>query len=218
MASISELRDDPEHTIPRLLSTVKMLIEREADPDFARLLGWDHGFTVRTRLELLGLYPYKERPYSLLSGEPHWREPYTALDIVYDEQLRGWLLSDVQGYILSLCERHDLPAPVCARPDQGRGSILTRLREWCLTACEQVKEVKQDTPEPLSKRARIVYERLLTLKRHEAMTFPEIQDYYESETEKNLDEGTWKDLRRELGPYGLQNRPKVGYYIRPPQK
>ncbi len=86
-------------------------------------------------------------------------------------------------------------------------AVVSTLRER-----EQPQE-----PEPLSRRARIVYERLLVLKAHEAMTFPEIQDYYESKTEKSLDEGTWKDLKRELDPYGLANRPKVGYYIRPPK-
>lgn len=88
-------------------------------------------------------------------------------------------------------------------------TILSTLRDH---------EQPQAKPEPLSRRARIVYERLLALKAHEAMTFPEIQDYYESQTEKNLDEGTWKDLRRELEPYGLANKRKVGYYIRPPKK
>ena len=66
---------------------------------------------------------------------------------------------------------------------------------------------------PLPKAAALIYEKLLTLKPHEAMLTSEIQDWYEDQTGKNLDEGTWKNLRKEMEPYGLKNRPRVGYYI-----
>ena len=68
--------------------------------------------------------------------------------------------------------------------------------------------------EPLGKVARLVYEKLSSLKEHEAMTLPEIQNWYEKKTPKSLDEGTWKNIRKELEPWGLHNKPRVGYYIR----
>jgi len=148
MARISELHDDPEHTIPRLLRTVTMLIDREEDPDYARLFGPEHGLAfLRAVLVTQGLYPYAKRPYSLLGGEPHWRTPYTALNIVFDEQLRSWFLIDVQAHILSLCERYELPTPVCARPGESREAVLARLKEWCLTHRAQgaVREQPQQT-------------------------------------------------------------------------
>jgi hypothetical protein len=67
---------------------------------------------------------------------------------------------------------------------------------------------------PLSKRAVPIYERLRSLKEHEAMTLPEIQEWYANKTNKELDDGTWKRIRKELEPYGLRNRANVGYYIR----
>ncbi len=71
------------------------------------------------------------------------------------------------------------------------------------------------TKEPLSKNARFIYEKLQTLNEHQAMTTPEIQNWIHEKHKINLDEGTWsKTLRKELEPYGLKNRPKVGYYLR----
>ena len=72
---------------------------------------------------------------------------------------------------------------------------------------------KAEQTQPLPKKARLIYEKLNTLQPHEAMTLPEIQNWFENEHHINLDEGTWKDIRRELMFYGLKNRAKVGYYI-----
>jgi len=130
MARISELIDDLEHTPPRLLRTMEMLMDGGRKIEL--LLGPEHRLGVRAVLETQGLYPYAKRPYFFMAGEPCWRSPYTELNIVYDEQLKAWLLMDVQSCILSLCERYNLPAPVCARPDEPSESVLARLREWCL--------------------------------------------------------------------------------------
>lgn len=67
--------------------------------------------------------------------------------------------------------------------------------------------------QPLPPEAGLIYEKLRSLERHQAMTLPAIQRWYEATTEKNLDEGTWKRWRPELEAYGMKNRPKVGYYI-----
>jgi len=82
------------------------------------------------------------------------------------------------------------------------------------TAKIDSQKADADSRVPLSKTAKPIYEKLKGLAEHEAMTLPEIQNWYESEFQKNLDEGTWKDVRKELKPYGLRNKPRIGYYIR----
>lgn len=68
--------------------------------------------------------------------------------------------------------------------------------------------------QPMSERAAMIFEKLRSLEPHQAMTLPKVQKWYEEKTKKNLDEGTWKKIRKELLPYGLKNRPRAGYYIR----
>jgi hypothetical protein len=77
----------------------------------------------------------------------------------------------------------------------------------------ETNTTKQTTMRPLTRKARLIYDKLYALKPQEAMTMPEIQDWIYNEHSINLDEGTWKDIRKELIPYGLKNRPRVGYYI-----
>lgn len=68
--------------------------------------------------------------------------------------------------------------------------------------------------EPLTQKGRLIYAKLRSLEEHEAMTLPEIQDWLDTDHDINLDEGTWKTIRKELKPYGVDNRAKVGYFIR----
>jgi len=79
-------------------------------------------------------------------------------------------------------------------------------------ASDQKKNEKPKL-QPLTKKARLIYDKLNTLQPYVAMTLPEIQDWLYKEHKINLDEGTWRDIRKELIPYGLNNRPRVGYYI-----
>lgn len=67
--------------------------------------------------------------------------------------------------------------------------------------------------EPLSEKASLIYKKLRSLEPHEAMTTPRIIEWFEKETERPLDEGTFKQIRKELNPYGLKNKPRIGYYI-----
>ena len=68
--------------------------------------------------------------------------------------------------------------------------------------------------EPVSKNARLIYEKLITLQEHEAMTRPQILDWLADEKEIFLDEGTFNKIRKELKPYNLENKPRIGYFIR----
>jgi hypothetical protein len=72
---------------------------------------------------------------------------------------------------------------------------------------------------PLTKKGYAVYELLKALPDGKAMVAQEIMDelarYEGDDAPKGIriDSGTFKEIVRELKPYGLKNRPKVGYYI-----
>ena len=74
-------------------------------------------------------------------------------------------------------------------------------------------KIPQKLLEPLSPKARLIYEKLLGLKQSEAMTTPEILDWLSREHQKDIDEGTFGKLLKEIKPYGLKNKPRIGYYI-----
>lgn len=84
------------------------------------------------------------------------------------------------------------------------------------------EEPTVDPDRPLTSRARIIKQKLLSLQSDEGMTLAQIQEWYETQaatskdlppdTPKTLDEGTWKRVRKELLPHGLMNRQNVGYY------
>ncbi len=83
------------------------------------------------------------------------------------------------------------------------------------------KSAIADGAKPLTTRAKIIKDKLLSLEDDDAMTLPQIQEWYETQanlpkdTPKTLDEGTWKRVRKELLPYGLENaRGNRGYYFR----
>lgn len=69
--------------------------------------------------------------------------------------------------------------------------------------------------DPLPKAPRLLYEKLKSLKPHEAMTTDEILDWLSNKHEKHISESTlYKTYLKPLKPYGLKNKPKTGYYIR----
>ncbi|TKJ32306.1 MAG: hypothetical protein CEE38_23400 [Planctomycetes bacterium B3_Pla] len=66
---------------------------------------------------------------------------------------------------------------------------------------------------PLSPKAKLIYEKLLSLEEHEAMKTDEILDWLASEHRIYLDEGTLRKHLKEIKSYGLNNKPRIGYYI-----
>jgi hypothetical protein len=78
-----------------------------------------------------------------------------------------------------------------------------------------LKNIGESNRSPLSKKAQLIYEKLKSLPEHEAMTLPAIQHWFEVECRHgSLDTGTWKKIRKQLLLYGLQNKPKVGYFLK----
>lgn len=90
--------------------------------------------------------------------------------------------------------------------------------EYGVHECWPVERASTGTV-PLTFRARIIREKLESLKPTEAMKLPELQDWYETQAElpqnapKTLDEGTWKRVRKELLQCGLKNSRGRGYFI-----
>jgi hypothetical protein len=88
---------------------------------------------------------------------------------------------------------------------------VQNLRAWCEDA---MTPMRSDIT-PLGPLAAVVYEHLLSLPQHRAMTGREIVDWLSKEQNKYVDD---KQLHRDIiNPlkegYGLRNKPKIGYYI-----
>jgi len=113
------------------------------------------------------------------------------------------MFTDFDGYAVGIAKRlrKENPAlpPVPAKLDD--------LQNWCIDA-----KAKLDA-EPLSKNARLIYEKLKSLPKHEAMTRTEILDWLGDKHEVYMDEGTFNKKRKELLPYGLKNKPRIGYWF-----
>jgi hypothetical protein len=72
---------------------------------------------------------------------------------------------------------------------------------------------RADRP-PLGENARLLYEYLIYLPEHEAMTGPKILDWFMQKHSKNVDQGTLtKEIIPALKPYGIENTPRIGYQI-----
>jgi len=170
------------------------------------------------------------RPFGRHAGQREIVLTYGGPDVNADEipPLNGCTLDDP----LSDSDKARLCGLALARIDAGGrfdvdyAALRAHLRTLCGVRDEDLhgltwgaamsllgEKSVSERPLPLSKAAVLIYEKLLTLRQHEAMLTSQIQDWYEEATGSNLDEGTWKNLRKEMEPYGLKNRPRVGYYI-----
>jgi hypothetical protein len=130
------------------------------------------------------------------------------LYITYRQAIEGWRKLTKQYLKIDLPDLTTL-----GEGDYYKG--LVRFAEWC-------SKMAKGAWQPLTHKARIIYNKLASLPEGHAMLTGEIQKWYETEydensdedTGRNLDDGTWKKIRKELLPYGLQNKPRVGYFIR----
>jgi hypothetical protein len=68
--------------------------------------------------------------------------------------------------------------------------------------------------EPLGTNASLLYEKLITLPEHVGITGPAVLDWFSEEHGKIVDQSTLtKEILPPLKPYGLRNKPKIGYFI-----
>lgn len=127
-----------------------------------------------------------------------------------------WAMKQIIWYIESESRRpgpHSMRAILGMLSGDQESAELSRFLEQAETTD------RADLAGPLTWRARIIRDKLLSLAAGEAMTLPELQDWYETKadlpagTPGSLDDGTWKRVRLELLPHGLKNRRNVGYYI-----
>jgi hypothetical protein len=81
-------------------------------------------------------------------------------------------------------------------------------------ALNEGKNRPEDEKGPVSKRAGLIYDKLksLTPPKH-GMTTNELLDWLSQERE-NIDEKTLRRHLNELKPYGLDNKPRIGYYLK----
>ena len=163
--------------------------EVERIPDTPQSMADGFRFYAETITKLLNKYAYKQHDDEL-------KRDY----ITYRQTIDNWC-KFTKEYL-----EIDLPEPPTLK-DDGYYDVMVRLAEWCKNVAAK------GFRKPLTKKARLIRNKLESLREGEGMTTPELQDWYYDEYEKNLDEGTWKNIRKELLPYGLKNAPKIGYYF-----
>jgi hypothetical protein len=76
-----------------------------------------------------------------------------------------------------------------------------------------VQARKVSIRQPVSKRAGRILEKLRSLPEHKGMDTSALLAYLQSLGD-NIDDGTLRKALRELEPYGIDNRPKIGYFVR----
>jgi hypothetical protein len=68
--------------------------------------------------------------------------------------------------------------------------------------------------EPVSKRAGLILDKLKSLPEHEAMNTAALLAWLSKFHHDDIDDATLRRTLREMKPYGLLNKPKIGYYLR----
>ena len=146
-------------------------------------------------------------------GERLRQEPFNPQSVHYQLRLHVQNLHDrAMPYIFAVVN----PCADCTRELYG-----VDWREKIEQAVEPLRQMHRlligmrgrTEREPLSSNARKVYEILIVLPEHEALTGPQILDRLES-LGLIIDQSTLtKNILPELRQYGLKNKPRVGYYI-----
>lgn len=110
----------------------------------------------------------------------------------------------------------ELPAGISA---EALGALdsrgLVEARSIAMPRAGQTRDaprepIRPKRREPLSGRSRSIYDLLIQLKPHQAMLLPEL---LRSVPDSISEAVFYRDLKPELEPWGLKNKPKVGYYI-----
>ena len=101
----------------------------------------------------------------------------------------------------------DLPEPPMLNGDDYYKTIV-RLAEWC------VGVATKGLRSPLTKKARLIRDKLESLPEGEGMNRAEILNWL-GQLDKPIytDEGTFSKICKELRAYGLNNKPRIGYYF-----
>ena len=164
-----------------------------------------------------------ERPYPLLSRIPDPFDFFTssiANAAQASVEVIEWLLALPPG-----TSRNQRPAGILSIANRSLDDLdmghFTVDADALVPALQEAEAAKPPAPkpagnsvrEPLTPNAGKVYETLLALPEHKAMTTKDILNAL-AERRIFIDESTFYNrIVKELEPYGLQNRPKVGYYI-----
>lgn len=79
----------------------------------------------------------------------------------------------------------------------------------------EIAEIGQETKrEPVTKRAGLILDKLRSLPEQKGMTTSALLAWLSKEHNDDVDDKTLRRKLKELEPYGLQNKPKIGYFVR----
>jgi len=122
-----------------------------------------------------------------------WREAWAVLDQTGEMQVPPEVYARFRGQYLAL------------------GGKLFRETE---NASRNLERLERACRQPVSPRARRIFEKLRSLPETDAMDTAALLNWLgRTQPIDNIDDGTLRRALRELEPYGLQNRKKIGYYI-----
>ena len=151
--------------------------------------------------------------FNLISMNPKWAIIYPPAAYVGENPQTGDTLSQM-SWAAMFNTAHD----AYFKYDK---EFLIDVCEISIHACYVLNSPEITSPlinVPLPSRPKLIYEKLISLQEHEAMTGPEILDWLSKKHGINIDEGTLRNTYlKPLKPYGLVNTPRVGYYIRRPK-
>jgi len=149
---------------------------------------------------------------------------YVRLTILYDKILSS---STVEGISKGIWPKDESFAEVFWEELQAGWEYSEEIRGIINEDIQNVKKelsiqrckhkTNDDLPAkngPISKTARLILHKLKQLDPEEAMLTSDILDWLSDNHNKIIDESTLQRHLREIKPYGLTNKPRIGYFIR----
>lgn len=145
---------------------------------------------------------------------------YVLLTILHDHALKGGVVP-IAGD--DIWPRNDEDVPEDFAEIQWK-SIQGNPYAWypALDVARATVEEDLSNKPPMGATATLIYEKLLQLPKHRGMDTNALLDWLSDAKAANkesretiiIDDGTLRKHLRQIEPYGLQNKPRVGYYLR----
>jgi hypothetical protein len=145
---------------------------------------------------------------------------YVLLTILHDHALKGGVVP-IAGDDIWPRDDEDVPEDFARK--------LWKVMQgdphaWCPALDVALATVEEDLSNkpPMGATATLIYEKLLQLPKHRGMDTNALLDWLSDAKAANkesretiiIDDGTLRKHLKQIEPYGLQNKPRVGYYLR----
>ena len=129
----------------------------------------------------------------------NWYQMFDKIKGFYKEHIETGEIAETLDDIINFCNKYHTLASQQQQPTPGKA------------AGEEILY-----PEPLPEKACLIYEKLVSLEKHEAMTQNQILDWLSKEHNILIDNSTLKGHFKTIktAGYNLQHKAKTGYYIR----